>query len=340
MAPDDQEIPEGENPEWQWKQECNCDGGSRTSRERQGSKQILDTVVGPAARLGDTPLMICGDLQHEPRRQSRHLDFALSQGWLTDLGQTHKPVGATQPLHTCEQGDTKTRLDFALVNEAFRAAVTDFEVMQQILVPKHRGLKITLSMDAYEQKVWKMRQPMTLNAEYQQLLEHTFRRRLKQASQEYEQAIMERSSNQPRSKSEAMSRAWRVITDTLVRSMLTQTTRKPKYMQYKGKAPKFFQTTVGGFTKPGKIGEVALQVRQLQNWAKKIAGFRDEWKKEERANHQGGRIALRSRRCDRARWETLVAKGHIWLVQSVKEIGTEMNEQTMEQLVTAVWKGN
>ena len=69
--------------------------------------------------------MICGDLQHEPRKQSRHLDFALSQGWLTDLGQTHKPVGAAQPLHTYEQGDTKTRLDFALVNEAFRAAVGD-----------------------------------------------------------------------------------------------------------------------------------------------------------------------------------------------------------------------
>ena len=84
------------------------------------NQQILDTVA-LAAGLGDTPLMICGDLQHEPRRQSRHLDFALSQGWLTDLGQTRKPVGATQPLHTYEQGDTKTRLDFALVNEAFRA---------------------------------------------------------------------------------------------------------------------------------------------------------------------------------------------------------------------------
>ena len=119
--------------------------------------------------------MICGDLQHEPRRQSKHLDFALSQGWLTALGQTHKPVGATQPLHTCEQGDTKTRLDFALVNEAFRAAVSDFEVMQQNLVPKHQGLKITLKLDTYEQKVWMMRQPTSLNAEDQQLPEHTFR---------------------------------------------------------------------------------------------------------------------------------------------------------------------
>ena len=65
-------------------------------------------------------------------------------------------------------------------------------------------------------------------------------------------------------------------------------------------------------TTPGKTGEVALEVRQLQNWANKMAGFRDEWKKEERANHQGERIAVRSRRCDRARWETLMAKVHCW----------------------------
>ena len=180
-----------------------------------------------------------------------------------------------------------------------------------------------------------MRHPTALNAEDQQLQEHTFRNKWKQASQEYEQPIMEaRSSNQPWSKTEAMSRAWRVITDTFVSSVLTQTT----YMQYKGKAPKFFQTTVGGFTKPGKIGEVVVQVRQLQNWASKIAGFRDEWKQEERANHRRRRIAMRSRRCGRARWETLMAKGHFWLAESMKESGTEMNEQTMEKLVTAAWK--
>ena len=86
--------------------------------------------------------------------------------------------------------DTKTRQDFALVNEAFRAAVTDFEVMLQNFVPKHKGLNITLNLDAYEQKVWMMRQPTTLNAEDQQLLEHTLRNNWKQASQEYEQAIM------------------------------------------------------------------------------------------------------------------------------------------------------
>ena len=38
--------------------------------------------------------------------------------------------------------DTKTRLDCALANEAFRAAVSDYEVVQRNLVPKHKGLKI------------------------------------------------------------------------------------------------------------------------------------------------------------------------------------------------------
>ena len=63
---------------------------------------------------------------------------------------------------------------------------------------------------------------------------------------------------------------------------------------------------MGGFTKPGKIGEVALQVRQLQNWANKIAGFREEWKKEERANHQGRRIAVDTV-CER-KWLEALAK--------------------------------
>ena len=117
--------------------------------------------------------------------------------------------------------------------------------------------------------------------------------------QEYGRAITEvRNSNQPRIRSEALSEAWRVITDTFVSSMLTQTTLKPRYMQYKGKTQKFYQTKVGGLTKPEKIGEVALHVRKLQNWAKRIAGFRDEWKKEERANYPAGRIAVHSRRCD------------------------------------------
>ena len=159
----------------------------------------------------------------------------------------------------------------------------------------HKGLKITLTLDTHEQKVWMTRQPTTLKAEDQQLLELTFRRNWKQVNHEYEQAIMEaRNSNQRRRKSEAMSKAWRVITDGIVQSMLIHKGQTPKKVQYKGKTPKFFQATVGGFTKTGKIVEVALQARQLQNWANKIAGFRDEWKKEERVNHQSGSIAEHS----------------------------------------------
>ena len=79
-------------------------------------------------------------------------------------------------------------------------------------------------------------------------------------------------------------------------------------------------------------------MRQLQNWANKIAWFRDEWKKEERVNQQSGRIAEHPRRCDRTRWEMLMTKGHHWLAGPMIETGTEMNEQTMEKLVMAAWK--
>ena len=156
------------------------------------------------AGLGRTEVMICGDLQHEPRRQSRHTDFALSQvahGPETDA----QTCWSSPTLHTCKQGDTKTRLDFAPVNEAFRGTVGDVEVVQRNLVPKHKGLKITLTLDTNEQKVWMMRQPTTLNAEDKQLLELTFRRKWKQVNQ---QAIMEaRNRNHRRRKSDAMSKA-------------------------------------------------------------------------------------------------------------------------------------
>ena len=78
-------------------------------------------------------------------------------------------------------------------------------------------------------------------------------------------------------------RSWRALTDTLVSSMLIQTTLMPRYMQNEKQTPKFFQSTMTLLTKPGKIGEVALRVRILQNWANKIAGRKDEWKKEESA---------------------------------------------------------
>ena len=132
----------------------------------------------------------------------------------------------------------------------------DFEVAQRNLVPKQRGLRITLILDTYEQKVWMMRQPTTLNAEDEQLLELTFRRKWKQVNHKYEQAIIKEQQSAKKKKSDAMSKAWRVIAAAFVQSMLIQTAQK--IVQYKGKTPKFFQATVGGFTKPGKIGEVAL----------------------------------------------------------------------------------
>ena len=90
--------------------------------------------------------------------------FALSHVWLTDLGEIYKPPGSGQTLHTYEQGNTKTRLDFALVNEGFRSAVRDFEVVWRNLVPKRKGLKITLKNETDGQKAWVMRQPTTNNS--------------------------------------------------------------------------------------------------------------------------------------------------------------------------------
>ena len=108
----------------------------------------------------------------------------------------------------------------------------------------------------------------------------------------------------------------------------------------------------GWLDQTGKIGEVALRVRQLQNWANKIAGFRDEWKKEERANHRAGRdhegdrhaVAPHSRRCDRTRWENLMTKElKFWIHQILEEtrwnrkegdICTQLNEPTMEKLIS------
>ena len=163
------------------------------------------------------------------------------------------------------------------------------------------------------------------------------RKTWKQVNHEYEQAIMEaRAATSERRESEAMSKAWRVITDAFAQSMLIQTTQKPKYMQHQGRTLKFFQATVGGFTKPGKIGEVALQVRQLQSWADKMMNGR----KKSVPIDQGGKIAVRSRRCDRATWETLMTKGHFWLAEPMKEVGAEMNEQTMEKTHDGVLEGN
>ena len=125
MAFDDQEIPDGEHP------------------VGKGSKNA-------------TLMVLCTHIPGEARQQTRRMNTSLTHSWLGrnssgDLWRpaartekaleapTHKPAGAAQTLHTFEQGYTKTRLDFALVNEAFRAAVGDFEVVQRNLVPNTKG---------------------------------------------------------------------------------------------------------------------------------------------------------------------------------------------------------
>ena len=149
--------------------------GRGNEATQETNQRIFDTAVGVVAGMRNTPLMICGVVQYEPTMQSRDLDFALSQGCPTDMGEIYKPPGSEKPLQTYEQGDTKTLLDFALVNEGFRSAVWDFEVVQRNLVPKHKSLEITLNLDACEQEAQLMRQPTTLNAGDQQLLDVTFR---------------------------------------------------------------------------------------------------------------------------------------------------------------------
>ena len=85
----------------------------RSKEANQQNQQIFDRVSGLAAGMGNSPLMICGDLQHEPRKQSRHLDVALSQGWPTDLGESQKLPGTEQaPAHVRARRDQKNASGF------------------------------------------------------------------------------------------------------------------------------------------------------------------------------------------------------------------------------------
>ena len=104
-------------------------------------------------------------------------------------------------------------------------------------------------------------------------------------------------------KREVMTRASRVLSGTFIESMLVQMTQK------KGRGPTFYQSTLVDPTKPGKVGAVALQVGQLQYWTNKVVGFRQEWK-EDRANMQAGTLSMRSKRCDRDRWDALDGTPH------------------------------
>ena len=215
------------------------------------------------------------------------------------------------------------------MNEAFRAAVGDFEVVQRNLVPKHEGFEITLNYETtHDSACGRPATPRTHLSEQVEAREPRVRTGHHGSKEQQSATEQERSNEQS------------LASDHRHLCEFDADPNDPEAEVHvvQGQSSEVLPCHSGWLHKPGKIGEVALQVRQLQNWANKIAGFRDEWKKEERANHQGRRIAVRSRRCDRARRESLMARGHFWLAEPMKEIGTEMNEQTMEKLVTAAWK--
>ena len=71
-------------------------------------------------------------------------------------------------------------------------------------------------------------------------------------------------------------------------------------MQHREKHPHFVNRQM--LTPPNQGSAVAQQVRQLQNWANKVAAFRENWKKEDRANMQAGTLSMRWKRCDTDRW--------------------------------------
>ena len=64
----------------------------------------------------------------------------------TDLSELYKPLGAEQPLDTFEHGDARTRLDFCTRRRSMPCRAAIFEVVQRTLVPKPKGLRITLSL--------------------------------------------------------------------------------------------------------------------------------------------------------------------------------------------------
>ena len=97
-----------------------------------------------------------------------------------------------------------------------------------------------------------MRQPTTLAAEDQQLLESTFQTKWKEAIQEYGQAITEVRSNQRR---EALTNARRGITDTFVNADPDNAETKVHAIRRQGIT--ILPVNGGRLTKPGKIGEVS-----------------------------------------------------------------------------------
>ena len=87
MAHVDEKIFDGENTNRDWQQNLMViDAYSVRSKEANQKNQCtFEATVGLAAGVGNTLLMICGNLQYETRKQLRHLDLALSKVWLTVL---------------------------------------------------------------------------------------------------------------------------------------------------------------------------------------------------------------------------------------------------------------
>ena len=230
-----------------WKQDHNRDGGLRASRKRQEGEPTEPAHLRHSGWAGcgngKLPVFDPWRLTARTKKAVETPGLCAQPGMAHGPGERQAPWRRAAPAHVRTR-DTKTRLDLALANQAFPAAVSDFEVQRNLPPSRPGGRKRAKDVD------------------------------------------------EPSLKREAADR-WRVITDTFVDSMLTQTTMKPRCMQHNGTAPKFFQS---GKERRGCIPfETTPELREQDCWIQ----IRDEWWEEERLNHQTGRIAMRSRRCDR-----------------------------------------
>ena len=118
-----------------------CAYSGRGKEANTQNHQIFDTVVGLAAGLGDTPVVTCSTNREGSRGTSTSRSAkAGSRIW-------DRRTNLLEQLNPCTPMSKWIQKRAWTFNEAFRAAVGDFEVVQRNLVPKHRGLKITLTLD-------------------------------------------------------------------------------------------------------------------------------------------------------------------------------------------------
>ena len=127
-----------------------------------------------------------------------------------------------------------------------------------------------------------------------------------------------------RTRGEALTRACGVITDAFVNSMLTQTTLKPRYTQYKGttilpvNGGRVDQTRKDRRSRTPR--ETTPELGEQDSWIQR----RVEERRASQSPNRQDRNALR-RRCGSTRWNNLMRKGQFWMTGQMKEIGTEMN---------------